>query len=323
VHLTSKLLRALAPRIAATDKEETRLCIIIYHRILEASDPLLEGEPDVKTFRWQMELLADCFNVIPLYDAVMALENRSIPPRAVSITFDDGYRSIYKFGLPILKEFNLPATVFVTAGSPSVNNLWNDRVLESLRQLPNGQLDLREIGLGIRPFKTLKDRKSALCFIKDSIKYRSPPERIEAIQKLEGLAGNTFSQHLMLTHEMISALANDGIEIGGHTMSHPILSSLEDEVARNEIVGNKKQLEVITGKPVRLFAYPNGKVGKDYDERHVQMVREAGYLAAFSTARGAATQRHDRYQLPRSRPWDSTPLAFGIRLLSWFSDRPL
>ncbi|UUZ51382.1 hypothetical protein LP420_19160 [Massilia sp. B-10] len=81
--------------------------MVNYHRILEAADPLLESEPDVATFRWQMELLANCFNVIPLYEAVGLIGTGRMPPRAVCITFDDGYRSVHDLALPILQELKL------------------------------------------------------------------------------------------------------------------------------------------------------------------------------------------------------------------------
>ena len=87
-----------------------RLCILTYHRILDAHDFSLV-KMDVETFRWQMQLLADCFNVLPLHEALQMLLLKQIPPRAVCITFDDGYRSTYDLALPILKEFGLPAPV--------------------------------------------------------------------------------------------------------------------------------------------------------------------------------------------------------------------
>ena len=59
--------------------------------------------------------------------------------------------------------------------------------------------------------------------------------------------------------------------------------------------------------------------GKDFDERHTAMAREAGFSAAFTTSVGAVTSALDRFQLPRSRPWDRSPLMFGLRLLRWLA----
>src|SRR4051794_25826189 len=129
--LTSWLIRTMGDIVAPRGKGEGRLCIVNYHRILEAPDPLLESEPDPDTFRWQMELLAKYFNVMPLHEALVALNNDRMPPRAVCITFDDGYRSVHDLALPILKEFNLPATVFVTTGYMTHGAMWNDRIIEA------------------------------------------------------------------------------------------------------------------------------------------------------------------------------------------------
>jgi peptidoglycan/xylan/chitin deacetylase (PgdA/CDA1 family) len=321
MRVTSAIIRAFGDRLRPHAQDETRLCILNYHQILESFDPLLEWEPSVESFRWQMELLADCFNVIPLYDAVTSLLDRALPPRAACITFDDGYRSTYELALPILKQFCLPATVFVTTGEGEERNMWNDRILESARRLPKGRLDLRDVGLEIYPFDTDWDRKSVVNKLMETSKYLRPDRRTEVIKKLETLAAHPHPRGLMLTSEMILGLSNEGMEIGGHTLSHPILTSLKDQAAWHEIIENKRQLQAITGKPIRLFAYPNGKAGKDFNDRHVQMVKDAGYAAAFTTASGAATPNHDRYQMPRSRPWDSMPLMFGMRLLSWSSNR--
>jgi peptidoglycan/xylan/chitin deacetylase (PgdA/CDA1 family) len=133
------------------------------------------------------------------------------------------------------------------------------------------------------------------------------------------MVGEHLAAGLMLTPENILNLQKNGIEIGAHTVTHPILTSLDDETARLEITAGKADLEEITGRPVRLFAYPNGKPGKDFDARHAAMVREAGFDAAFTTLPGPITRRHDRFGLARSRPWDKTPLMFGLRLLRWLA----
>jgi peptidoglycan/xylan/chitin deacetylase (PgdA/CDA1 family) len=102
--------------------------------------------------------------------------------------------------------------------------------------------------------------------------------------------------------------------IGAHTVTHPILACTSDSAARHEIVASKRALEEQLGAPVGLFAYPNGKPGRDYSAAHVAMVREAGFDAAFSTAWGVASRTSDPFQLPRFTPWDRAPWRFGVRL---------
>jgi peptidoglycan/xylan/chitin deacetylase (PgdA/CDA1 family) len=273
----------------------------------------------VATFRWQMHLLSKCFNVIALHDAVKLIGTGRMPPRAVCITFDDGYRSVHDLALPILKQYKLPATVFVTSGFVGGGNMWNDRIIEAVQNLPAGQLDLSELGLGAYSLATLGDRKQTVGRLTEASKYLPPQARLDLIKRLELMVGDHLDDGLMLTPDMVVNLDRAGIEIGAHTISHPILTSLEDASARLEIEGGKKELEAIIGKPVRLFAYPNGKAGKDFDERHTRMAREAGFAAAFTTKAGAVTGSQDLFQLPRSRPWDSTPFMFGLRLLRWLA----
>jgi peptidoglycan/xylan/chitin deacetylase (PgdA/CDA1 family) len=317
--ISSRLFRLAGDMIAPSGIGEGRLCIVNYHRILESFDPLLESEPDIKTFRWQMELLAECFNVLPLNQAIQSLKQGRMPPRAVCITFDDGYRSIHDLALPVLKELNLPATVFVTTGYIDENNMWNDRILGAVRRLPCGQLDLRDVKLGMHHIQSTEDRKHTIHKLTEGAKYLPPQKRLDLTLRLEQLAGDACEPGLMLTPEMIRTLTQEGIEIGAHTISHPILTRLDDKNAYYEIEGGKQQLEAIIGKPVQLFAYPNGKAGMDFDERHVAMAKKAGFVAAFTTALGAATKEHDQFQIPRSRPWDSTPFFYGLRLLRWLA----
>ena len=319
--LSGRLIRAAGDAIAPRGKGEGRLCIVNYHRILPAPDPLLDSEPTVDTFRWQMELLARCFNVLPLHDAVRMLATERMPPRAVAITFDDGYRSTHDLALPVLREFGLPATVFVTTGHMENGSMWNDIILEATRRLPDGELELHDIGCGSYPLHTASDRQHTAVALTERSKYLTPPARTQLREKLEALAGGTLAQELMLTRDMVRTLDRNNVEIGGHTITHPILTRIDDDEARAEIGGNKQQLEAILGKPLRLFAYPNGKHGVDFDARHTQMVREAGYAAAFTTAVGPATRHSDRFEIPRSRPWDAHPLMFAGRLLQWLSGR--
>jgi peptidoglycan/xylan/chitin deacetylase (PgdA/CDA1 family) len=316
--LRARLIR-VAGDVLATGRGADRLCVLNFHRVLARPDPLLQDDPDVDTFRWQMQLLARCFNVLALPEALAALAARRLPPRAVCITFDDGYRSTHDLALPVLREFDLPATVFVTTAYLGSGNMWNEIILDAVRSLPDGALDLREAGLSQRELHGVADRQLLLRELTARAKYLPPPERQALTAHLARMAGSTAPEDLMLTPDMIRAMAAQRIEIGAHTVSHPILASLDDASARHEIEQCKRDLEAITGAPVRYFAYPNGKPGPDFDARHAAMARAAGYEAAFTTVVGAATSEHDRFQLPRSSPWDSTPTLYALRLLRWLA----
>ena len=119
----------------------------------------------------------------------------------------------------------------------------------------------------------------------------------------------------MMRPDEVSALATRGMTIGGHTRTHPILESIPDDIALDEIRGGRDDLRSLLGHEIDLFAYPNGRFGRDFSGRHRAMVEQAGYRFAFTTDAGAATRESDPRMLPRFTPWDATRLRFGARAL--------
>jgi peptidoglycan/xylan/chitin deacetylase (PgdA/CDA1 family) len=244
----------------------------------------------------------------------------------VCITFDDGYRSTHDLALPVLKELGLPATVFIATRYLDGTNMWNDRIIHAVRNMPQGLLELSDIGLGRHQVADQDSRERITDKLIRAAKYMPTNERQALTDRLDQLTDkasapgpSSLQEPLMLTPDMVKTLVANGFEVGGHTVTHPILTRLEDSHAREEIVQCKQELESITGQPVRLFAYPNGKVGMDYDERHVLMAKQAGYDAAFITSIGPVSNSTDLFQIPRGLPWDKSPLLFQLRLLRWLA----
>jgi len=118
----------------------------------------------------------------------------------------------------------------------------------------------------------------------------------------------------MLMRQQLRELRRYGMTIGAHTKTHPILTTLDHDAARNEIVDGRRELEEVIGERVKVFAYPNGKPKQDYDQSHVERVRELEFCAAVSTAWGVSDRTSDRYQLARFTPWDRDMRRFRLRL---------
>jgi peptidoglycan/xylan/chitin deacetylase (PgdA/CDA1 family) len=290
------------------------LLVLIYHRVLPTADPLLPGEPDAGAFAEQMDLVRATCTVLPLAEAVERLLSGSLPSRAAAITFDDGYANNQSVAAPILAARKLPATVFVATGFIGTGRMFNDTVIESVRRAAD-RLDLGDMGLGIHELTDSPARRRAIDAILSAVKYKSLEERLAMAAAIAERVGAALPNDLMMTADQIRALHAGGIEIGAHTVSHPILRRLDADSARREIVASRRELEDIIGARVTSFAYPNGRPLQDYDGTHVQMVREAGFSAAVSTAWGAAGRNSDRHQIPRMLPWDRSPLKFAARLL--------
>ena len=290
------------------------LSVLIYHRVLPAPDTILHDEVDAATFDWQMGLVKECFRVLPLTEAIDRLRRGDLPPRALAITFDDGYADNVTVALPILCRHGLPATFFIATAFLDGGRMWNDSIIEAFRRVRGEMLDLEPLGLGRHPTASPGQRRAAIDAVIAKVKYRPIGARLEAAEAIRAAADVALPDDLMMTTDQVRALNRAGMSIGGHTCSHPILTRLPDHEARTEIVEGRRILTDIAGEPISLFAYPNGRPGDDYDARHVRLVREAGFAAAFTTSWGAARRGSDLFQLPRFTPWDRSSARFLLRL---------
>ncbi len=292
-----------------------KLSILIYHRVLPAADPLRTGDPDAATFRWQMELLARHFNVLPLDEAARRLREGTLPARAACVTFDDGYADNVTVALPILRATGVPATFFVATAYLDGGRMFNDTLIEFAKAVPDGPCDLSAVGLGTHTIASIRDRRALMASLIGHFKYQPAALRLPTAEKLAADAGIRLPDDLMMSTAQLRALHAAGMEIGAHTDTHPILARQADDDARREIRRGKDRLEALLGAPVRVFAYPNGRPLKDYAAAHVHMVAECGFAAAVSTRPAAADRQCGIHELPRFTPWDATPARFGLRLL--------
>jgi peptidoglycan/xylan/chitin deacetylase (PgdA/CDA1 family) len=308
VATVSALLRAAEP-------DAQRLLVLIYHRVLRDVDPMAPREMTAEVFRWQMQLLRRHAQPLALADALDGLAAGRLPRRAVCVTFDDGYADNEQVALPILRESDIPATFFVTTGFLDGGRMWNDTLIEAVRRLPPGRHDLSAIGAGVIEVDGDASRILATRSAIRLLKHLEPDERLERARWLQDYSGGSLPDDLMMTSAQVRALHSAGMEIGAHTVSHPILRALAPEAAAVELQESRARLELLTGAKVRYFAYPNGRPGSDYDERHVGLARECGFEAAYSTRRGACSRASDRWQLPRFTPWDRSPARWISRLV--------
>lgn len=314
VERASMLMEAasrLALEVAAI--AQRRLSVVLFHRVLAQPDALLPDEPDREAFARQVRWLAATFRVFTAGEAGQLLRAGRLPPRSLCITFDDGYRDNAEVALPVLRQIGVPATFFVTTAYMTGGMMWNDRVIEAIRAWPQPTLDLGCVGLA--GSVSLGNRSAAVSALLERLKYLPFAEREAAATALHAASG-ARAQRMMMDADEIALIANSGMEVGGHTCSHPILTDLADADAQREIADNKARLEAIVGKRLVTFAYPNGRPQRDYDGRHVAMLRASGYEQAFTTAPGTATAHTDLLQLPRFTPWDRGRTKYLARMLA-------
>ena len=294
-----------------------RLTVLIYHRVHRKHDAFSRGGVDAATFDWQLKLLARHFNVLPLGSAVAALHGgESLPRGAVAISFDDGYRDNYEIALPILTKYGLTATFFIATGFLDGGIMWNDVIIECLRRTEVANLNLDWLGLGKPAMVTASDRDVLARNIIKRVKHEPADLRRSHVSRLIEATMVDPPDDLMMSSSHVRAMVDAGMEIGAHTVSHPILRNCDSNSAREEIQESRSVLERITNDAVRGFAYPNGRPGEDFSERDVRLVEELGFDYAVSTRWDIADRGSDRFAIPRINPWDETPLRWMVRVIA-------
>ena len=327
-------------------RSQPHALILMYHRITELdSDPqLLSVSP--QNFAEQLQIVSSFYKPLSLRELVEQLSLGRVPHQAVAITFDDGYADNLHEAKPILESYGIPATVFVTAGAVGkTQEFWWDDLERLLLQpgiLPerlsleiNGSSYSWELGTYSHYSDTeYKSHSNWHVLIKDDPTprhkiYRSlcklmrplPTENRETLlQKIAAWAQKDTigrSSHRSVTADEVKELAKGGlIEVGAHTMTHPVLSSISKARQQNEIRQSKEYLDSILGleNQVSNFAYPSGNES-DYTLETASTVLEMGFASACSTINDVVWQGADLFQLPRFtiRNWSGEKFASRLK----------
>lgn len=303
--------------VASPGGARGRLSILIFHRVHAEADPLFPDEFRRAEFDSVCAWLRTGWNVLPLEEATRRLRTRTLPARAVSITFDDGYADNHDQALPVLQRYGLSATFFIATGFLDGGRMWNDTLIETVRRCPDGELDLkgtRAEALGRLPLVSIEDKRRAVRALIDACKYQPAAERERWARSVASRARAALPDDLMMTSDQVRAMYRAGMSIGSHTVHHPIMVALDDADARSEIVESRRALESITGAPVDMFAYPNGRRETDYGPRTAKIVRDLGFSCAVTTEWRAARPDDDAFELPRYTPWERTRAGFALRM---------
>ena len=289
--------------------------ILMYHRVNDDHDPFFPSL-DVSSFEAQLEHVGQAYRVEPLDGLLRWLRDGSPGPPRVALTIDDGCADTHSVILPRLRERGLPATLFLATGPPETGQLlWLDRLRALLKHTAASELALPEHNLGPWPLDSTRDRLLALGRVAGRLK-RSGAAEVEDVtgelwRRLDGDA--IRSMPAPLSWEQVRELASGGVEVGGHTHLHHILSHLGRAEARQEIATSLDLVRERVGRLSPAFACPNG-TADDYTPETLGLLRELGVEWACTTRPGFATGASAPLELPRVyTSMDSLPL-FACRL---------
>ncbi len=266
----------------------------------------------VSAFERNLIWLAARFDIVPLGEMAESIAQGRPPGRRgeLSLTFDDGLRNQYEAAYPVLKRLGLPATFFVCPQLIEDRRwIWNQEVRSRLQVMaPEARMEFaRQCGALDSGVEALVQRMKCQPIAERQFDEARLRELTPQFKPSE-LAHQRYDP---LSWEDIERLDSSLITIGSHTLSHPILPSIDDETLERELAGSRHVLEQRVKRSVDLFCYPNGA----QDDR-VHAAVQRIYKAAVTTQYGLVVPPADVHRLKR------IPAAASLPLLAWRMHRP-
>lgn len=303
--------------------------ILIYHRVAELDcDPQWLGVPPGQ-FDEQMAVLARRWRPVELGELADAVRAGDVPDGAVAVTFDDGYADNWTHAVPILKRYGVPATIFVTThGDAPGRELWWDeleRLTLGSHSLPRRvtlQIDREVLVWDLDREPESSDstgwnvamtpdtpRRRLYAELHDALRVVRAETRWHVLEQLRAVTGLSpaprASHRLMSNQEIAEAFRSGLIDIGAHTVTHPVLATLATEDQRWELAESRGVLAEITGGPVSAVSYPYGG-RRDYSATTIEIAESLGFLVGCANHAGCVTRDSNVLALPRVlvRDWD-------------------
>jgi peptidoglycan/xylan/chitin deacetylase (PgdA/CDA1 family) len=306
----SRPLRSFTRHV--TRRITSRCIVLMYHRVAE-----IEHDPwglcvTPENFAAQLSVLAAHYRPLTLAQAGGHIANGTFPRSSVVVTFDDGYADNLHCALPLLAAAGVPATVFVTTGQiDSDREFWWDELghlLLGTALLP-ARIDLN-LGERERSWRTVDAGSNAgeigpatrLKLYRKIWALLQPLEKDARRAVLDNLAQQLHAgpvmrdDHRTLSSTELQVLsAAEVVDIGAHTVTHPLLCIRQADLQHQEMQESKSRLEELTGKPVEHFSYPFG----DHDDAVVRTADSVGFRLACTTETGDVRRDTDPLRMPR------------------------
>ncbi|WP_437223275.1 polysaccharide deacetylase family protein [Planctomicrobium sp. SH661] len=280
------------------------LVVFNYHRIGDPAQAQFDRalySADQEDFDRQVRFLKQNYDVVRVDDLEQALRR---PGRSVMITFDDGYRDNFDFALPVLTQHRVPATFFITSGFiDRALVAWWDEIAWMVRSSSKSKLPSLTPAIEY-PLGSAEEKEGTIKAILRFYKNLSDTQTAEFMNQLAEATGSgrcpaSLARELWMNWDMIREMDRSGMDLGGHTVNHPVLANTDAQTQRAEILGSKQRIEAEIGHPITAFSYPVGQP-TSFTAETKQILSEAGYRWAFSFSGGFGSTGHsDHFDLPR------------------------
>jgi peptidoglycan/xylan/chitin deacetylase (PgdA/CDA1 family) len=258
-----------------------------------------------------LKILSKHYRFVSLLDAVEMLQgHKPVQPYSLVLTFDDGYRNNLTHALPILRRYGAPATFFIPTGFVDNPRPFCSDRLDYVVQ--NSSVDGRELRVGDISVRLDGSSRTALRESFRRLRRSAKALRLshsEYLQKMEELAVDLENESgwslediqadddwsAIVTWDQLEKIGNDDVTIGSHTVDHIRLGLVDAEIARDQLVRSKRDIEFHSGRPCLSLCYPNG----NFTQETISLAKEAGYVCGTTTTEGLNRVGDDMMKLRR------------------------
>tara|TARA_B100000575_G_C23123300_1_gene650373 strand:+ start:1047 stop:1973 length:927 start_codon:yes stop_codon:yes gene_type:complete len=287
-----------------------KLVILLYHGVSEYENRgicNLQGKHiSYELFSSQMKFIKKNCNPVSINDWIeIKNDHSSIPPNPVIISFDDGFENNYTTACPILDKFNIPAVFYISSGMIGTNKMFWVDVLENLIEeckKPSIVVKLDKpkkfyLNNNLLKFQALKEIKSWCKLAKNDEKERL----INELRSVTNVNPNQDSNpnYSLLNWKQVSAINDNSLfTIGGHSLNHNILSSLDEEDMKFEIEESLRLIYKNLGKKTIHYSYPEGQQAH-FNNEVISLLKENGIVCCPTAIEGYNTYDEDLFNLRR------------------------
>ncbi len=276
-----------------------KYAILTYHRVGTGGAPLYCKLPK-GVFEDQMRYIARNYRVISVRQMTEELDNPQRCGQAIAITFDDGYLGTYKEAYPVLRKYNLPVTVYLSAAAIETGEiLWYDRIFLCFQKAPS-TFTVRLSTYHTYSLETLAQRIEAATEVVAYLRSLPDGDRQQWCRELEREIPLETAEvrGAMMTWEQAREMQRGGVHFGAHTMTHPVVSRLQPDGFDREIGESKRLIEQRLNSPVDSFAFPFGKPS-DCGQSMNQVLTSYGFRSAMTSIVGLNEPGVDPFRIRR------------------------
>ena len=280
----------------------SQIVILTYHRIGPDNNAWLFPPTSTSDFEKQMKYLAKTHKIMTLGKLAEVLQKgKNLEEKIAVVTFDDGYKDSYLYAFPILKKYNIPATIFLITGHIGKGDLfWFDKIRYLLWNTKIKKFKLDDIGEFL--LDSIDNKLKSMLILVEKLKKIRNENKNNILKELEDICDinipSDLGRDFILSWDEIIEMNEYGINFGAHTVTHPILTRVSLDRARFEISQSKKYIEKRLNQNINTFCYPNGTI-EDFNNDIIEIIKNSGFSCAVTTIPIINSSKTDLYRLGR------------------------